>query len=294
MSFVGVAIGIGAGSTAIGAYSANKAADAQEDSANKAAKTQLQMYYQSREDMMPMVTAGNWARGTQAGYYDPITNEYLGTTTPAGLNEVDQARLAELQAAMDSGKKIGFGQRISGIKALGKKGRAEYQTLLDKQNSLGRAEYRESTGLINEIENGPGPYEESPYYNFLLEEGLKARERSASATGTLGSGERLKDIERFGQGLASTEYNNYVDNWLKTKINPRMALSGAGQVSAGQNAQNAMTTGTNVGNAIMTAGNAKSQGYINQANAITGGINSAADNYMFYNYLNKQGEVTNG
>lgn len=137
-------------------------------------------------------------------------------------------------------------------------------------------------------------FAKSPSYNFLLNEGLKARARSASATGRIDSGAAIKEATRYGQGLASTEYSNYITNWLNTKINPFLSLAGSGQVSAGQSASGALQTGTNIGQNYLAAGNARASGYINQANAFTGGatgvanaLNQGINNYLFYDYMRR-------
>lgn len=53
-------------------------------------------------------------------------------------------------------------------------------------------------------------FETSPGYEFRKAEGEKALRRMASAKGNLGSGSMYKDLMRYGQGLASSEYGNYV------------------------------------------------------------------------------------
>lgn len=50
-----------------------------------------------------------------------------------------------------------------------------------------------------------------PSYQFRLNEGLKALERSAAARGTLRTGNTLEDLMRYGQDYASTEYGKAVD-----------------------------------------------------------------------------------
>lgn len=66
--------------------------------------------------------------------------------------------------------------------------------------------------------SGPNPQDISstPEYQFQLQEGLKALQRSASATGSLGTGGTLKAITQYGQGLASTSYQQAYNNALST------------------------------------------------------------------------------
>ena len=132
--------------------------------------------------------------------------------------------------------------------------------------------------------NDPSKYVQSPYYNFLLDEGIKARTRAASATGNVNSGAFSKDIEKFGQGLATTDFGNYINHLL--------GVAGMGQTSAGQSANLANVTGQNVGSNILNAGNARASGYINAANASAGGVqgvtnavNTGINNYLFYDML---------
>lgn len=54
----------------------------------------------------------------------------------------------------------------------------------------------------------PNPGELSAAAKFRLDEGLKARQRSAAARGSLFNTGTLKELERFGSGLASQEYDN--------------------------------------------------------------------------------------
>lgn len=149
------------------------------------------------------------------------------------------------------------------------------------------------------VAEGPPPFETSPYYNFLVGETNKSLVRSQSARGILDSGAALREASRYGENLASGEYQNYLTNWINTKLNPNLSLSGAGQVSAGQAANAALTTGQNIGQNYLYAGNAAAQGAINTANArigaatgIASAVNQGANNYLFYNYLQNMANPT--
>jgi hypothetical protein len=56
-----------------------------------------------------------------------------------------------------------------------------------------------------------GGFFTSPGYQFRLDQGNQAVQRSAAARGILGSGATMKAIDRYSQGLASSEYNNFSD-----------------------------------------------------------------------------------
>jgi hypothetical protein len=55
---------------------------------------------------------------------------------------------------------------------------------------------------------GTEQFQQDPGYAFRQAEGMKALERSAAARGNLLSGSTLKGVQRFGQDLASQEYQN--------------------------------------------------------------------------------------
>ena len=71
-------------------------------------------------------------------------------------------------------------------------------------------------------------FEMDPGYQWRMEQGQKALERSASAKGMLGSGGMLKALQNYSQGLASQEFNN--------SYNRLMGMANMGYNSASQQA----------------------------------------------------------
>lgn len=124
-----------------------------------------------------------------------------------------------------------------------------------------------------------------PGYQFRLDEGEKAINRSAGARGLLQSGRTVKDLIRFNQGMASQEYGN-VTNRLA-------ALSGVGQTSAQAMGNQATLTGQSIGNNILGAGNARASGYVGGANALGAGISNAGNIYMQNQLLQRLGGYGN-
>lgn len=134
----------------------------------------------------------------------------------------------------------------------------------------------------------PSQYVQSPGYNFLMEQGVGALARGASAAGKLDSGQYSKDLMQFGQGLASQDYGNYL-NRLLAGGNQFANIAGLGQSTAVAGGQMGQQTGANLGNIYQGQGNALAAGAINQANVRTGlysniaNIGSNALNqYMMY------------
>lgn len=105
----------------------------------------------------------------------------------------------------------------------------------------------------------------SPDYNFRLKEGLSAVQNSAAAEGGLYSGNALRGITDYGQGLASSSFNDYVKNQL--------ALAGIGTGATSQAGQGALATGANIGNLLVDQGNARASGILGQTNSWSNLIN---------------------
>ncbi len=123
---------------------------------------------------------------------------------------------------------------------------------------------------------GMGDFEVDPGYGFRLAEGNKALERSAAARGMVLSGQMFKGVQRFGQDLASQEYQNAFNRFQtnrSSRLNPLMGLAGAGQQATNVVSNAAGQLGQNLGENAMGAGNARASGYIGQANAYTNAIN---------------------
>lgn len=118
-----------------------------------------------------------------------------------------------------------------------------------------------------------GPLEATPQFNFLLDQGVQARDRSAASRGKLLSGQQVKGIEGFGQGLALQNSDN--------RLNRLASLAGIGQSAttntgiAGANAAN------NIGNAFINAGDARASGFVGGNNAISDSI----QNFLLFNAL---------
>lgn len=133
---------------------------------------------------------------------------------------------------------------------------------------------------------GDNSFTTSPGYQFRMDEGMKAIDRSNAARGVLNSGGADKARMRYAQGLASSEYDTYA--------NRLSALAGVGQsatgstAAAGSNATNAISnalanSGNAQANAYTAAGNARASSYVNTANAINSTASNLASLYMYQN-----------
>jgi hypothetical protein len=131
---------------------------------------------------------------------------------------------------------------------------------------------------------------QDPGYQFRLSEGMKGLERSAAARGGLLSGGTLKGIQRFGQDLASTEYQNAFNRYQAERtgtLNPLQSLAGVGQSTANQLSNMGMNYANQAGEAYQGAANARASGYIGGANAINQGISGVSNQYYQNQLMNR-------
>lgn len=126
-------------------------------------------------------------------------------------------------------------------------------------------------------------FQESPAYQFNLQQGQNAIDKASRARGKYYAPSTLQDISRFSQGLASNEfqnsYNNYNTN-MGNIWNRLYSMSGMGQSAANQTGAFGSTMASNVGNNITSAGAAQAAGQVGSANAISGGLSGAYNNYL--------------
>lgn len=131
------------------------------------------------------------------------------------------------------------------------------------------------TSPLQALENTPG-------YQWSLQQGLQGVENSAAARGMQLSGATLKDLNNYAQGAAQQTYN--------TQVSDAMQLAGLGGGSAGTASGNTTATGANIGNTltaagsqigsnIIGAGNASAAGQVGSANAYTNAFNNIGQMY---------------
>jgi hypothetical protein len=130
-------------------------------------------------------------------------------------------------------------------------------------------------------------FEQDPGYGFRMSEGLKALDRTAAARGGMLSGAALRGATRYGQDMASQEYQNAYNRYQTNRagiLNPLQSLAGQGQTTANNLGQAGQNYATNAGNAYMNAGNAAASGYVGSANAWNQALGGAT-NYFTQNAM---------
>jgi hypothetical protein len=108
-------------------------------------------------------------------------------------------------------------------------------------NALGLNGQSGNQAAIQAFQNNPG-------YQFQLQQGDNAINAAAAANGTLNSGNQLKALSDYNQGLAGTSWQNYVSN-LQPYLNAAQgAAYGIGNLYSG--------LGSTLGNSFQGQGNA--------------------------------------
>lgn len=129
-------------------------------------------------------------------------------------------------------------------------------------------------------------YQQDPGYQFRMDEGMKALQRSAAARGSLNSGGTLKALTKYSQGVASDEFANAYNRFnadRDRRFNRLSSLAGIGQTAtnsvaaAGQNYANQVSgnqigLGNSIAAANIAGANRKAQlfGQLAQGGATVG------------------------
>jgi len=218
-----------------------------------------------QENGMIMLNGKKGGREQLDGYINPQTGEVVIT------NEAYKDLEAPLTEYLRTGKgdlpknASRFASAVNAMRGAGWKYNPGSAT--DPETGL-PAGYHEGTGKgdLSVFQNSPG-------YQFRLNEGLRAVQNSAAARGGLGGGNSLRAVNDYAQGTASDDFYNFVNQMNNMAGHGQTAV--AGQQSAGTN------FGIGAGNALGNYGDARASGVANSANmwgqAAMGAGNAFAD-----------------
>ena len=293
-----------AGGAVVASKGAGKAADAQVGAARDAAQLQNEQFQQSRADMQPFLDSGYRALAAQNfelglgprpqaiqpqlgpdGQPLPqnalaITESQVAARPGAGSYQdvvQPQSRGGEqmLRTFVPSGPASQFAVGDQNFDT-----REAAQAFINSQGGAGGA----GGGMggaagSNALNFDYGGFTETPGYQFRVDQGRQAIERSAAARGGLNSGATMRALQTFGQGMAADEYGTF--------YNRLGAMSGTGQTQVNSLASLGANSAANQGNSLMQAGNARASGYANQANIFGGAASQIAGGIG--NYIGSRG-----
>ena len=135
-------------------------------------------------------------------------------------------------------------------------------------------------------------FETDPGYGFVRDEGFKALMRQDAARGGLISGGSLKAAQRYGQQLASQEFDNAFNRYQinrANQLNPLQSMMGAGQTSVNALGNTSQAYGAGAGNVAQNyatgGGNIAVGSGLNQAGLRLNRGNISAGQYGNYGRL---------
>lgn len=126
--------------------------------------------------------------------------------------------------------------------------------------------------------------EQTPGYQFNLQQGLKSVQNGAAARGLGVSGAALRAGADYASGLASNTYQQQFNNALtgyQTNFGNQMNLAGLGENAAAQTGYMGQGAANQISSAQIGAGNAQAGAYMASANAVGSGVNNALAGYLY-------------
>lgn len=130
---------------------------------------------------------------------------------------------------------------------------------------------------VQSLLRDPSSILEDPAYQFALSQGQEAITGSKAAAGTLSSGATLKDLTEFGQGLATSTYQQQIQN--------QMGLATLGAQSASQGAQITSNISGNISNGLSRMGAIGAA----QTTGVAGAIGTGLRDYYTLSRFNRGG-----
>ena len=167
------------------------------------------------------------------------------------------------------------------------------------QNSIGglQSQLGKLGGMNFSFNPTEAQLEQTPGYQFTLQQGLKGVDNAASAKGLNLSGAQMKGIGQYTTGLADQTYQQQYQNALQNfmtnygassdQYNRLSGLVGLGQNAAAGVGNAGLQTANSAGNFLTSGANAQAAGTIGAANAINGGIGSAMNGGLLYSLMNQ-------
>ena len=139
-----------------------------------------------------------------------------------------------------------------------------------------------------------------PSMAFRLGIGEQTTQRAANVGGGALSGNTLRALQDYSQGLASTEYSNAFNRFQTERgniYNTLANIAGMGQGAVNTGVQAGQATAQSLGQLAVGGGQAQAAGTIGAANAIAGGIGGVGNAAQMYGlgqsgFFNRPGATT--
>jgi hypothetical protein len=315
----------GIAGSVISSNAAGKAAKTQADAAGRAADMQAQQQAQVREDLGPYRDFGGNALGLLNGIFGSQTpTQTISTTTggggpvasgPRGQGDIPPGWSFQPGATMDNGGE-GGGSYFQQPSIRDASGNTVFSAPSMDDLHQFVSNFGGGSGGTTTTTTTPGGYngtggniltanglsgltfqptqaqlEATPGYQFIRAQGLQSVQNSNAAKGLGLSGAALKGAGQYATGLASQtlgQQQGIFQSNLNNIMQPLEWAANLGQTAATRTGQNSLQATANQGNMITSGAAAQAAGQVGSANALAGGLNSAAgagQNYLLYNNL---------
>ena len=264
------------GGALIQGASARSAARSQERSANQDIAFQTETRDLIRNDLAQYREGGGLAQSALDFELGLGARPMIGGMTP----QVEEFQVS--RDVMQSGERMGRDGR----------GRGRMTTVQDTRFRVGGQQFatrEEADAYARANTTGGtayGGFTRTPGYDFRLQEGQRGIEASAAARGGLNSGAAMRDLLRYGQDYASSEYGNYL-----SRLGARADTGLSAAQMSGQAGQQAAA---GVSNALSNRGNAQAAGAVGFGNALNQGIGDVAGVLGYQRNLAASGAAPNG
>jgi hypothetical protein len=286
---------------------ASDAADAQLQAAQQASATQLQMFNQVQQNLQPWMTQGQMALSELSslmGLPSQTFNQQAYQQALSAYNNPSNS-LSPYYPQAQYGQQAGLWDLISQHLGLSP---TQQGTPPNPANFMTTVAANPNAPLMQPIPSIQTPtisqFQQSPGYQWQMQQGIDAIQNSAAARGLTGN--TLKDLTTFGQGLANQDWWNWYNSNIQNQVqNANIAnlnknniynmlynLSGSGQNAAANLGGFSTTTAQSIANNQIGAGNAQAAGIVGSTGALAGGVNNAMQNYLLYNLMNQNSGLT--
>jgi len=204
------------------------------------------------------------------GWWDDFNGKTGANAAKAAASDTYNKQQGAVQ------KLLGYGDEYkAGYDAIGQ----SYQPYVEQANKIGGAS---NDALLNLIQN-PSSVRSLPGYQFAMDEGTRAVDRSAAARGMDQSGRTLKDLTRFATGTADQTYGNQLQRLMglnQQGFSQGMAATGAENAAYGTGLNGQTGARTTAYNGDMTSAGTIGQGDIAAANAKAAGAQNIFNGAM--------------
>lgn len=218
---------------------------------------------------------GSVTGSTQADAAKSAANTQAAAANQASAQQMEMFK--QLKEGLSPYTALGTGAQNALLQAMG------YNPTFKDGKLTGMAVNPNSV-MQQKFQFDPSNLQNTPGYQFALQQGQKAIQNSMTSRGLGLSGAQLKGASDFATGLAQQTYNDQYNNALSTfntnyqtganNVNNLMQLLQTGQNSAAQTGVQGLNAANSAGNYLTSGANALAAGKVGAANAYGNALQS--------------------